>query len=82
MRELLARASEASHPREALAVYAERVDRLADQGGNPAYTEAAELARHMGTLRSPAEQAAYIADLSARFGRRRNFMKLLGGAAG
>jgi hypothetical protein len=81
VREALARVSETSHPGEALAVYAERVERLADQGGNPAYAEAAALARHMGTLRSAAEQAAYIGDLKARFGRRRNLMKRLDGAA-
>jgi hypothetical protein len=78
VREALAGASETSHPQDSLAVYAERVERLADQGGNPAYAEAAALARHMGILRGPAEQVAYVADLKASFGRRRNLMKLLG----
>jgi hypothetical protein len=32
----------------------------------------------MGRLRDAAEQAAYLANLKASFGRRRNFMKLLG----
>jgi hypothetical protein len=31
----------------------------------------------MGRLRAPAEQTAYVATLKERFGRRRNFVKLL-----
>jgi hypothetical protein len=31
----------------------------------------------MGRLRGAVEQAAYVATLKERFGRRRNFMKLL-----
>ncbi len=78
VKEALARASEATHPREALAAYAERVDQLADAGGNPAYAEAAKLIARMAALRSAAEQKAYVTALKARFGRKRNFMKLLG----
>jgi hypothetical protein len=78
VREALARASEATHPREALEVYAERVDKLAEGGGNAAYAEAAELISRMAALRSLAEQAAYVGTLRARFGRKRNLMKLLG----
>jgi len=78
VKEALARASEASHPAESLAAYAERVDQLADAGGNPAYAEAAELVARMAGLRSAAEQTAYVAALKARHGRKRNFMKLLG----
>jgi uncharacterized Zn finger protein len=74
----LARESEADHPREALEVYALRVDELANSGANRAYEEAAGLVARMGRLRDDAEQAAYLATLKARFGRRRNFMKLLG----
>jgi uncharacterized Zn finger protein len=73
----LARESEADHPREALEVYARRVDELANGGGNRAYEEAADLITRMGRLRDAAEQAAYVATLRERFGRRRNFMKLL-----
>ena len=73
----LARESEAGHPREALEVYARRVDELANEGGNRAYEEAAGLITRMGRLRDAAEQAAYVATLKERFGRRRNFMKLL-----
>lgn len=78
VRETLARASEAGHPAEAVEVYARRVHQLAEQGGNPAYAEAAELVARMAGLRGAAEQAAYVAMLKERFGRKRNFMKLLG----
>ncbi len=77
-KESLAMASEAAHPREALEVYAERVGQLANGGGNAAYDEAANLVARMATLRGKAEQAAYVAELKARFGRKRNFIKLLG----
>ena len=78
VKEALARASEATHPREALEVYAERVEQLANSGGNPAYAEGAKLIGRMAALRSAAEQAAYVAALKERHGRKRNFMKLLG----
>jgi hypothetical protein len=77
VRERLAAASEATHPAEALAVYEERVRGLAQLGGQPAYAEAAELIARMARLRGAAEQAAYVAELKVRFGRKRNFMKLL-----
>ena len=77
VKEGLARESEADHPREALEVYAQRVDELANGGGNRAYEEAAGLIARMGRLRAAAEQAAYVATLKERFGRRRNFVKLL-----
>jgi tetratricopeptide (TPR) repeat protein len=77
VKETLARESEACHAREALEVYAQRVDELANGGGNRAYEEAAELITRMGRLRGAVEQAAYVATLKERFGRRRNFMKLL-----
>jgi tetratricopeptide (TPR) repeat protein len=77
-REALARASEASHPRLAVEVYAERIDRLVDDGSNSAYAEAAKLLAHMAALRTSDAQADHIAALKARFSRKRNFMKLLG----
>lgn len=77
VKEGLARASEAMHPREAIEVYTERVNQLADAGGNPAYAEAARLVAHMGTLQSATAQTAYVAELKARFGRKRNFVKAL-----
>lgn len=77
VREALALASERTHPADALAVYAGRVDELAGAGGNPAYEEAAKLVARMGRLRGAGEQAAYVEELRKRFGRRRNLMKLL-----
>ena len=77
VKEGLARESEAGHPREALEVYAERVDELANGGGNRAYEEAARLIARMGPLRPPLEQTAYVSTVKERFGRRRNFVKLL-----
>jgi hypothetical protein len=75
---VLAAASEATHPREALGIYAEQVEALAGgSGGTTDYAPAAELIARMATLRSAGEQAAYVAALKLRFGRRRNLMKLL-----
>ncbi|QIG52698.1 acyltransferase [Nordella sp. HKS 07] len=74
----LARKSEKSHPREALAVYAKRVEELVNAGGNPAYEQAAKLIARMTSLQGASEQAAYVAGLRQRFERKRNFMKLLG----
>jgi uncharacterized Zn finger protein len=78
VKESLARESEAAHPREALEVYAECVDELANGGGNRAYEEAAGFVVRMGRLRAPAEHTAYVSTLKERFGRKRNFVRLLG----
>jgi tetratricopeptide (TPR) repeat protein len=77
LKDELAGESEATHPAEALDVYATRVDRLAESGGDPAYAEAAKLVARMAKLRPRGEQIAYVLSLKVRFGRRRNFMKLL-----
>jgi tetratricopeptide (TPR) repeat protein len=77
IKESLARASESTHRREAVAAYAERIEELVDSGGNPAYAEAAKYIAHVGTLRDGNEQSAYVAGLRARFGRKRNFIKAL-----
>jgi hypothetical protein len=74
----LADASKTRHPREALEVYAERVNQFVNTGGNHAYGEAAKLIARMATLQSEAEQAAYVATLKERHRQKRNFMKLLG----
>jgi tetratricopeptide (TPR) repeat protein len=74
----LADASKTMYPREALEVYAERVNQFVSTGGNHAYGEAAKLNAQMATLQSAAEQAAYVATLKARHSQKRNFMKLLG----
>jgi tetratricopeptide (TPR) repeat protein len=76
-KEALARVSEATHPREALAAYAECVDRFVSGGGDRHYARASKLIAHMAGLRSPVEQARHVAELKARFSRKRNFMKLL-----
>lgn len=78
LREELAMASEASHPKEALEVYAARVDQLVSNGGNGNYDDACRLVARMGALRAATEQADYLAALRARFKSKRNFMKLLG----
>ncbi len=72
--ERLARASEASHPRQALAVYLKRVDDLVERGDYPA---AVDLTDRMAGLRPVAEQAAYLADLRRRHARKRSLLKLL-----
>jgi uncharacterized Zn finger protein len=77
LKEELANECESTHLREALEVYAERVDQLASAGGASAYAEAAELIARMTRLRGKAEQVAYVLALKERFGRKRNFIKLL-----
>jgi hypothetical protein len=77
VKETLAHASAKTHAREALEVYAERVGQLVGRGDNPAYAEAVELIDRMATLRSAPEHRAYLAEIKTRFGRKRNFMKLL-----
>lgn len=77
-KEALARASETTHPREAVSLYVERVDQLAAAGGDRAYAEAVRLVTRMAALRDAAEQSAYVAALRVRFGRKRKFMQLLG----
>jgi tetratricopeptide (TPR) repeat protein len=77
VKEALARASEATHPRQALEIYAARVDQLVDSGSNRSYEQAARLVAHIAGLWSAAEQAAYVTVVKRRFGRKRNFMKLL-----
>jgi uncharacterized Zn finger protein len=77
MQEFLAKACEATHPHEALKVYAKCVEDLVNRGGNPAYEEACGLIARMSKLRSASEQAVYVADIKTRFRRKRNFMKLI-----
>src|SRR5262249_22191487 len=73
-KEQLARASEKTHPDEAIKVHEESVERMA-AGGN--YAEAIKLVARMTKLRDENEQAAYLAALKERHKRKRNFMKLL-----
>lgn len=74
----LARGSEASHPREAIETYVERVEELANGGGNAAYAEAVKLIGRVAALHSKDEHASYVTAVKARHGRKRNLMKLLG----
>lgn len=75
----LARASEASHPRQALAVYAAEIDERVRLGDNANYAAAVALLARMAPLRGADEQAAHVAALRAEFHRRRNFVALLDG---
>jgi hypothetical protein len=70
----LAKASETTHPGEALETYAVRVEELVNSGS---YADAVKLVGRMAPLRNAAEQASYIAALKARHGRKRNLIKLL-----
>lgn len=78
VKQALAYASEATHPREAIETYAAHVEELASGGNNAAYAEAAKLIGRMAALRSANETASYMAAFKARHGRKRNLMKLLG----
>jgi uncharacterized Zn finger protein len=72
----LAKASEATHPREALEVHTKRVEQLVNSGSG--YEEAVKLIARMAKLREHKEQVTYVLELKVRHGRKRNFMKLLG----
>ena len=74
-RQGLAKASEATHPGEALTVYAEEVEQLV-LGSR--YEDTVRLIRRMAKLRSAAEQSAYLAGLKERHRRKYKFMKMLG----
>jgi uncharacterized Zn finger protein len=78
VKEVLIQATETTRPRDAIAFYAAKVERLANSGAGDSYREAAELIARVAKLRDPAEHAAYVAGIRERFRRRRNFMKLLG----
>ena len=79
LRHSLAEASEDGHPREALGVHVERVERLLQFGSH--YEEACALIARIQALRERlgerAQHATYVADLALRYKRRRNFIKLL-----
>jgi uncharacterized Zn finger protein len=74
-RQALVEATDVRYPREALEFYTAQVEQLASTG---IYEEVAKLIARMAKLRSTTEQAAFVADLKARHGRKRNLMKLLG----
>jgi uncharacterized Zn finger protein len=78
LKDELAQASESTHPREAVEVYAERIEQFVRAGSASAYAEAAKLVARMATLRGRTEQVTYVLELKVRHGRKRNFMKLVG----
>ncbi len=73
----LAKASESTHPADALKVYLPQVDALVNSGDASAYAAAAKLIERMAKLRDRGEHVAYVLELKLRHARRRNFMKLL-----
>lgn len=75
----LAAAGEATHPGDALVIYAAHIDKLVEQGGNGNYAEACRLLARMAALQAPAAQAALVEKLRSRFKAKRNFIKLLTG---
>lgn len=74
-REELVTATDADFPREAIEFYTAKVEQLASTGS---YDEAVKVMGRMAKLRDAAAQAAFIAEIKVRHGRKRNFMKLLG----
>ena len=75
--EALAAASEATHPQQAIGVYAERLEQIASVGGNGNDEATARLVARLGRLREAEEQSAYLADIRVRFRPKRNLLKLL-----
>ena len=77
----LAKASEQSHPDEALSAYAHGVERLVSLGGQGNYEEAGKLIARIQSIRKQlganADHAAYLADFTSRHKAKRNLMKLL-----
>ncbi len=76
--EALAKASEKTHPREAVETYAGLVEQLVRTGGNRGYEQAVKLIARMKALQDKAEYVRFVTALKLRHGRKRNFMKLLG----
>lgn len=79
--EALAKASEQSHPNEALSAYARGVERLVGLGSQSNYEEASKTIARMQSIRkrlgASADHAVYLADLMSRHKAKRNLMKLL-----
>lgn len=77
----LANASERSHPEEALATYAQDVERLAGLGGQTNYEEASKMIARMQSIHkrlgANEKHAAFLAGFMSRHKAKRNLMKLL-----
>jgi uncharacterized Zn finger protein len=80
--ERLARATEGSHPEDAIAAYADLVERHIKLTTNQGYEEACRLLTHLEDLRArrgqSAAHAAHLEDLRTRHKFKRNFIRLLG----
>jgi uncharacterized Zn finger protein len=79
--ERLARASEASHPREAIDTYVGLIERNVQRTNNEAYASACRLltrtARLRANLGEQAEQSRHVLELRERHKAKRNFIRLL-----
>ncbi len=77
----LAKASEQSHPDDALSAYAHEVERLVSLGGQRRYEEAGKMIARMRSIRkrlgANADHAAFLANFMDRHKAKRNLMKLL-----
>jgi hypothetical protein len=73
----LARVSEAACPERAIGIYTGEAEYLIRIGGRASYQTALKLILRMAKLRPSGEQAAYVADLRARFKAKRTFVALL-----
>lgn len=74
----LARESASSHPDHVVSLYKSMVENLVLFSDNQRYQEAAKVIERIGALLGPAEFADYVGGLRQLYGRKRNFMKLLG----
>ncbi|HEY5411229.1 MAG TPA: hypothetical protein VIJ94_10940, partial [Caulobacteraceae bacterium] len=79
--ERLARATESSHPREAIAAYSGLIERCVLLTSNEGYARACGLLARVGRLRAnlgePAEQSRHLLELRQRHKAKRNFIRLL-----
>jgi tetratricopeptide (TPR) repeat protein len=73
----LARATELSHPQEALDFYASHIEELAGTGGADAYKKLALLLERMAHLQGPTRHASYLADFKSRYAPKRSLMRHL-----
>lgn len=77
----LAKASEQSHPDEALSAYAHGVERLVGLGGRSNYEEASKMIARMQSIRkrlgANVDHAVFLAEFMNRHKAKRNLMKLL-----
>ena len=77
----LAKASEQSHPREALSAYARGAEQLVRLGGQDAYKKASKIIAHMRQISdrigAKADHTAFLAEFIGRHKAKRNLMKLL-----